>query len=236
MTQSLQMARPITQQYEHLLFGSVTEANLQALLHRLRGLCDGATEGGIEFCDREITYKIGPYITRNRWPGRRCIYLQRFEFLRGSWCWHIQSSCSPVPWCTRRTMVCMKFISHPLHKTANLCVCVCVCVCRYLIYSGQVEPGDSHKLTAVRTCVHTACSHTLMDILKELRFELGFVAHVRTHAYTRAHKWTIHTCTWAIYSRPLAEVILKGFLFKKGIMKIAVFKLFQVLNVWWWCV
>ena len=64
--------RPTAQLYEHLLFGSVTEANLQALLHRLRGLCDGATEGGIEFCDREITYKIGPYITRKPLTGVRC--------------------------------------------------------------------------------------------------------------------------------------------------------------------
>ena len=56
--------RSTAQQYEHLLFGSVTEANLQALLHRLRGLCDSATEGGIEFCDREITYKIGPFTLR----------------------------------------------------------------------------------------------------------------------------------------------------------------------------
>ena len=29
-----------TQQYEHLLFGSVSEAGLDSLLNRLRGLCD----------------------------------------------------------------------------------------------------------------------------------------------------------------------------------------------------
>ena len=47
------------QQYEYLLFGSVAEAELPPLLHRLRGLCEYATNGGIPFMDREIGYKIG---------------------------------------------------------------------------------------------------------------------------------------------------------------------------------
>lgn len=50
------------QQYEHLLFGSVTDAELNPLLHRLRGLCDYATAGGVPFTDREIGYKIGLYL------------------------------------------------------------------------------------------------------------------------------------------------------------------------------
>ena len=50
------------QQYEFLLFGSVSEADVKALLHRLRGLCDFATTGGVSFTDREITYKIGELI------------------------------------------------------------------------------------------------------------------------------------------------------------------------------
>lgn len=48
--------------YEHLLFGSVTEAELSPLLHRLRGLCDYATTGGIPFLDREVGYKIGAHL------------------------------------------------------------------------------------------------------------------------------------------------------------------------------
>lgn len=47
-----------SQQYEHLLFGSVSEANLPALLHRLCGLCDYSSSGGVPFTDREITFKI----------------------------------------------------------------------------------------------------------------------------------------------------------------------------------
>ena len=47
------------QHYEHLLFGTVTEAEFNPLLHRLRGLCDYATSGGIPFVDRELGYKIG---------------------------------------------------------------------------------------------------------------------------------------------------------------------------------
>ena len=48
-------------QYEYLLFGSVTDSELHSLLHRLRGLCDYATGGGIPFVDREIGYKIGDF-------------------------------------------------------------------------------------------------------------------------------------------------------------------------------
>lgn len=46
------------QSYEYVLYGSVSPANHSALLHRLRGLCTGATTGGVSFTDREITYKI----------------------------------------------------------------------------------------------------------------------------------------------------------------------------------
>ena len=47
------------QQHEFLLYGSVSETNLPTLLHRLRGLCDFATNGGTPFTDREIILKIG---------------------------------------------------------------------------------------------------------------------------------------------------------------------------------
>ena len=53
--------------YEHLLFGCVTEAELQPLLHRLRGLCDYATTGGVPFLDREVGYKIGR--VTSSWPS-----------------------------------------------------------------------------------------------------------------------------------------------------------------------
>ena len=53
--------RGAAQQYEFLLYGSVSESSLSDLLHRLRGLCDQTitSVGGFRFCDREITYKIG---------------------------------------------------------------------------------------------------------------------------------------------------------------------------------
>ena len=59
-------AKPSGQSYEYVLYGSVSAANHPALLHRLRGLCTGATTGGITFKDREITYKIGQSLTRGR--------------------------------------------------------------------------------------------------------------------------------------------------------------------------
>ncbi len=53
---------PNQQLYEFLLFGSVSESELPSLLHRLRGLADFATCGGIAFTDKEQTYKIGMYV------------------------------------------------------------------------------------------------------------------------------------------------------------------------------
>ena len=53
------MAKVPGQSYEYVLYGSVSSSNHQALLHRLRGLCSGATAGGAPFTDREITHKIG---------------------------------------------------------------------------------------------------------------------------------------------------------------------------------
>ena len=52
---------PNQQLYEFLLFGSVSDSELPSLLHRLRGLADFATCGGIAFIDKEQTYKIGPW-------------------------------------------------------------------------------------------------------------------------------------------------------------------------------
>lgn len=64
-------------QYEYLLFGSVSEANLEALLHRLRGLCDYAATGGIPFKERELTYKIGGrsflFLTSLSLPPLSCV-------------------------------------------------------------------------------------------------------------------------------------------------------------------
>ena len=60
------VVKPSGQSYEYALYGSVSPANHSALLHRLRGLCTGATTGGTSFTDREITYKIGISFTRAR--------------------------------------------------------------------------------------------------------------------------------------------------------------------------
>jgi len=49
--------------YEFILFGSVSETELPSLLHRLRGLCEFSTCGGIQFTDKELTYKIGTTVT-----------------------------------------------------------------------------------------------------------------------------------------------------------------------------
>lgn len=60
--------------------------------------------------------------------------------------------------------------------------------CRLLIYTGQLELGDSHRPTAVRTCIFTACSQNLTECLKEL----GFVWVVRIDC---CHMTTGLVCT-----------------------------------------
>lgn len=42
---------------------------------------------------------------------------------------------------------------------------------RVLSYNGQLELGDHSRPTAVRTCVHTGCSHNVLDYLRELGFK-----------------------------------------------------------------
>lgn len=54
------------QQYEYLLFGSVTDGNVSTLLHRLRGLCDYASSGGTPFTDKEIVLKSGGWAGSTR--------------------------------------------------------------------------------------------------------------------------------------------------------------------------
>jgi len=41
---------------------------------------------------------------------------------------------------------------------------------RHLIYTGQLELGDAHRPTAVRTYVESTCTHNLPDCLKDLGF------------------------------------------------------------------
>lgn len=135
------------QQNEYLLFGSVSDAHHGALLHRLRGLCDFATTGGVPFCDRELTYQISAGTAMSRVKVRQSMDLPQ------------------APW--------------------------------YLAYTGQLELGDAHRLSAVRTSVYSSCSQNLMDCLKEL----GFIV--------------------------VSELILRGHLFRKGQMKVSVFKLYQ---------
>ena len=41
---------------------------------------------------------------------------------------------------------------------------------RHLIYSGQLELGDSHRPAAVRTSTVATCTHNLPEFLRELGF------------------------------------------------------------------
>ncbi|CAG0910173.1 unnamed protein product, partial [Cyprideis torosa] len=63
-----------------------------------------------------------------------------------------------------------------------------------LRYVGNTEMGDKNRQTVVRTCIDVACSREVVEFLRELGFQLEY------------------------------EVMLKGFLFRKGRMKITVTK------------
>ena len=46
-------------QLEYFLQGSVGKESVNALLHRLRGLCDGASRPFAKFVDHEMLYTLG---------------------------------------------------------------------------------------------------------------------------------------------------------------------------------
>ncbi len=145
------------QQYEHLLFGSVTDAELSPLLHRLRGLCDYATAGGLPFVDREIGYKIGSKLKAPSDVLFQCVCLY-VSVEAGNAVTRMkvrQSLDNPeAPWSVFKLFY---ELDNPLPNHL---------VCRHLIYTGQIELG----VAAVRTCIVTACSQNLMECLNELGF------------------------------------------------------------------
>ena len=49
-------------QLEYFLQGSVGKDSLSTLLHRLRGLCDGASQQLAVFSDHEMLYSLGKHI------------------------------------------------------------------------------------------------------------------------------------------------------------------------------
>jgi mediator of RNA polymerase II transcription subunit 18 len=70
-----------------------------------------------------------------------------------------------------------------------------------LRYVGNPEMGDQKRPTVIRNCIDVACSHNLVDFLRELRFKLDF------------------------------EYVAKGHMFRKGRMKITVSKILRVSNL-----
>lgn len=64
----------------------------------------------------------------------------------------------------------------------------------HLRYLGQSEIGDKNRATMVRSCIDVACSEKICDFLTEMGFKLSFT------------------------------YVTKGYLFKKGRMKVIVAK------------
>lgn len=64
----------------------------------------------------------------------------------------------------------------------------------HLRYLGQSEIGDKNRATMVRSCIDVACSEKICDFLTEMGFKLSFT------------------------------YLTKGYLFKKGRMKVIVAK------------
>lgn len=71
----------------------------------------------------------------------------------------------------------------------------------HLRYLGQPELGDKNRFTLVRSCVDVACSSSVTNFLAEMGFKLDY------------------------------EFTSKGFIFKKGRMKVTVAKIFQSSNI-----
>ncbi|XP_066141511.1 mediator of RNA polymerase II transcription subunit 18 [Euwallacea fornicatus] len=67
-----------------------------------------------------------------------------------------------------------------------------------LRYVGQQELGDKNRPTVVRSCIDMACSATIIDFLTELGCRLDF------------------------------EYIARGYMFRKGRMKVTVSKIFKM--------
>lgn len=65
----------------------------------------------------------------------------------------------------------------------------------HLRYLGQSEIGDKNRATMVRSCIDVACSEKICDFLTEMGFKLSFT------------------------------YLTKGYLFKKGRMKVIVAKI-----------
>ena len=51
-------------QLEYFLQGSIEKKSVQTLLHRLKGLCDKASERLKRFSDREMVYSLGRAFAR----------------------------------------------------------------------------------------------------------------------------------------------------------------------------
>ena len=68
----------------------------------------------------------------------------------------------------------------------------------HLRYLGQQEMGDKNRATIVRNCIDCSTSSNCVQFLNEMGFKLDF------------------------------EFVLKGYMFRKGRMKVIVAKLFRV--------
>ncbi|RWS30018.1 mediator of RNA polymerase II transcription subunit 18-like protein [Leptotrombidium deliense] len=68
----------------------------------------------------------------------------------------------------------------------------------HLRYLGQPEIGDKNRATLVRSCIDVACSSNICIFLNEMGFKMDY------------------------------EYICKGFMFKKGRMKVTVSKIFRL--------
>lgn len=67
-------------------------------------------------------------------------------------------------------------------------------------YLGQPEIGDKNRATLVRSCIDVAASNNICQFLNEIGFKLDF------------------------------EFVRKGYIFKKGRMKVIVAKIFRLLH------
>lgn len=155
--------------HEYLLQGSILDAHVDHLLHRLKGLCDNVDSGPEAFHDHEICFSLrDPKQTANlQFRVRKALDVD-------------------VPYQLRyigQPEVCTHFVAlFTLFGMISLL---------------PLQVGDRSRPTLVRSSIDVRCTRSILDFLAELGCRVDF------------------------------EFINRGYMFRKGRMKVTVSKIFK---------
>ncbi|UYV81407.1 MED18, partial [Cordylochernes scorpioides] len=184
---------------EYLLQGSVVDPSCEVLLHRLRGLCDNSDVPPETFHDYELVFQIREsFISPYSQGNPNCDLSLLFH--------HIHKVILIVTYHYYFTIfTSTRGTSHDNHGGPTGTPIVLRArqdLDRrhhwHLRYLGQSEMGDKSRATIVRTSIDVSTTKNLIMFLNEVGFRLDY------------------------------EYVLKGYMFKKGRMKVTVAKVCKV--------